>query len=283
LHPLLELSRILNPGVLDEALPPIMAVGFYADESESGRSFTLSGWLASARTGWIDICAEWTRMVAEAPHPISEFHMTDIAQARGDFSNQKGWTQPERDALVKRATDILTDKKLSGGLTAFGCSIVRPNSKEWIEASSYDLYKICYQVLFAQILATFSAFRAFNFVFDQKEKVRKHVEAHFWAAKDYIDQIPGLEGMLRGVAYEPSKDLVPLQAADFLAYERCKRNSDRAAGIQRKRKSYERLLERPHHFKIIDDRYFAAVEARMRQIGKTEDLESGLLIPDDDD
>src|SRR5438128_7373 len=105
----------------DEDLPGVVVVGVFMDESDDDVSvFTLAGWLASKPTGWKDIIPAWKAMVEEAPHPISEFHMTDIAQRAGEFADDKGWTQPERDALVKRAADILGDKTISGGLTAFG-------------------------------------------------------------------------------------------------------------------------------------------------------------------
>ena len=260
-------------------------VSVYVDESEDNQTgvFTLAGWLASP-TGWKDIVPAWNAMVASAPHPIQEFHMADIARRVGEFADEKGWTKDERHELVKTATDILTDKNLSGGLTGFGVSIIRREvGLNWPTATTYDLYKAAYQVLMTLVCGTFAAFKSFDFVFDSKEKVRGHVNDFFWKAKDDTDRIPDFQGMLRDVRFEPSVKFAELQAADFIAYERRKRHSDRVSGAVRHRTSWQRLCERPHHFKVIDNRFVTAVEAEAARTGRTENLRAYRFIPDDTD
>ena len=278
-----NLCRLLNPEVPGDKLPWIVMVGVYLDESEDDQTgvFTLAGWVASP-TGWKDNTLAWRDMVQNAPHPITEFHMTDIAGRCGEFADDKGWTQEERDDLVIQATDIITNKKMSAGMTAFACSILR-SEVDWRTPSSYELYKVCHIVLFTLIHQTFNAFRAFDWVFDSKEKVRGHVESHFWKAKAELDEDPQYRGMLKTVAFSDSASLEPLQMADFLAYERRKRNSDRVSGAVRHRRSYQRLCERDHHFRVIDKRFVTALMAEVERTGRHDNINAYRFIPVDDD
>jgi hypothetical protein len=281
---ILELSRMLHPGLSDDELPGVVLVGVYIDESEDDETgvFTLAGWLASKPTGWQDIVPAWRDMIAAAPHVITEFHMVDIAGRREEFSDEHGWTQPERDALVKRAVDILADKTLSGGLTGFGVSILR-RELDWQTATSYEVYKVAYQVLMTLVCGTFAAFKDYDFVFDEKEKVRKHVNEFFWQAKEELNANPQFRNMLNGVSFEPSCKFPELQAADFIAYERQKRHADRVRGVNRHRMSWKRLCERPHYFKVLDRRFVDRIHAAAEAAGRTENLGAFHLIADDVD
>src|SRR5689334_19423605 len=98
---LLDLSRILHPGLPDEQLPAIMSIVFYADESEAtGLVFTLSGFIASP-AGWNAFIPKWRQMLCETgPYPVDAFHSADVEAANKPFD---GWPLEDRQQLVSNA------------------------------------------------------------------------------------------------------------------------------------------------------------------------------------
>jgi hypothetical protein len=260
-------------------------VDVYLDESEDRGSgvFTLGGWAGTAANAWDQLIPAWKAMLSAAPHPITEFHTVDIEQGRGDFHKRRGWTRSERQTLMKQAAGLIVDKMPAGSLVGFGCSIRRKDF-DWQEETSYVLYAISYQVLMSLLVERLYPLRGFRLVFDEKEKVQKHVREHFKGAMEMINSAPafeGIRGLLLSVDFKPSVTLEPLQAADFMAYERRKRNSDAVMGKHVRRNSFLELCRVPHHCKVLDRRYY--LKAIEKQYVHPEELKEPLEAPDDDD
>jgi uncharacterized protein DUF3800 len=58
-----------------------------------------------------------------------------------------------------------------------------------------------------------------EFIFDEKEKVKGRVQGHFDRAKEQLDADPNHRGTLDKCYFEDDRKVIPLQAADLLAYE----------------------------------------------------------------
>ena len=254
----------------------------YFDESANptGEIFTLAGWVA-VPSAWDHLSDEWRLMIKEAPHAISAFHMKHIAQRTGEYSDEHGWAKSERTALVTRATDIVLDAATNVRMFGVGCTFVPFGLRPTLSVRAR--YMICYQTVMWQVLQAFPIESGIDFIFDEKEKVRKHVQAHFYRAKAALPA--GLRDRLGAVSFADDTKVPPLQAADLLAYERRKRTQDRLHGETRFRASYRRLLERPHSFKCWDDRLMenivAADKANLKD-GTSMPSIFEMLPPDED-
>lgn len=218
---LLELGRVLNPNVPDEDLAPVMSVVFYADESEAtGLVFTLAGFLASP-SAWSRLIPKWRQMLCDTgPYPVSAFHSADIAAAQEEF---EGWPQSDRKQLLTNALGLLADTSLCSNLYAVSATYVIEDFKALDarllgDGSIAAIYDGCYRVLFHNILSSWP-FNDIEFVFDEKEKVKGRVRSHFDKSKEILDAMPSFKGRLGQCSFRDDRKVIPLQAADLLAYE----------------------------------------------------------------
>lgn len=264
--PLLELSQILNPGVPDEQLPPIMALAVYCDESETtGRVFTLAGW-AGVPGGWGLFTPKWRDLLnCCGPNPVRAFHMVDLFSRRGE-GEFKRWSRKERLAFAHHAGDIITDQSLIPQLFAVAASIeIEPFSRflAW-QPSPEDLYVLCFQSIFHQVV-THGTENSISFVMDEKRAVQDRVLAYFYEAKKVINE--GAEdGKLRGISFEDDRVLIQLQAADFLAYE-VRRGilNRRRDAVYAEHQPYTRLKSRQHDFRCYGQKFFENLVVAKRE------------------
>ncbi len=196
-----------------------MAIGLYADESEStGKVFTLAG-LMAAPSGWDSFVPKWRQMLCETgPYPVDAFHAADVEAAKAPFD---GWPLEDRQRLVDNAIGLLADTKLCANLFAVSCTFVLEDFNALspkILGNVAQTYELCYRVLLHKVLATW-VFNGYDFVFDEKEKVKGRVERHFYASKSILDKDPKYAGKLNDVVFRDDRKVIPLQAADLLAYE----------------------------------------------------------------
>jgi len=196
-----------------------MAVGFYAYESEStGKVFTLAGFMATP-SAWDSFVPKWREMLCNTgPYPVDAFHSADIEAARPPFD---GWTYEQRQKLVDNALDLLTDTSLCANLFAVGCTFVLQDFDIFTPNILGDIahtYNLCYRVVLHNIMSTWLV-NGIDFIFDDKEKVKGRVEAHFNNSKAVLDKNPKTAGKLNQLVFRDDRKVIPLQAADLLAYE----------------------------------------------------------------
>jgi Protein of unknown function (DUF3800) len=255
-----------------------MAVALYGDESESSESprlFTLAAFVASNPTGWIDLVPAWQKMLcATGPYPVDAFHANAVEQGNPPFD---GWSPDQRRTLVDRAVEILADTTLSANLYAMGCTFVLDDLNALIPASMGngempDIYERAYRVLLMNI-NQFSQFRGIDVVFDKKKKAEGRVQRHFQTAKAACDASPKLVGLLNTCSFADDRTVVPLQAADLLAYELRRRVWDRLRDPSTPvRPAYQRLKTvfklipesappyRARNFRCYDARFVADLQ-----------------------
>lgn len=262
---LLELSQVLNPGVPDDLLPPIMAVGVYCDESETKpphpRLFTLAGWVA-VPSAWGQFNEAWRSMLACCgPHPVRAFHMAKLVNEQDTDSEYIGWSRGARDAMIERAAQILVDPKIMGELPyAVAATVAVDDYLEHAPGLLWnveDLYVHCYDRLFLQVVSWPRVQRDFSFVFDKKKGVEHRVLERFSHAQKQLNaQLPADERLLRGCSFDNDEIVLQLQAADFLAYEvRRSIFQKRTNPARAERRCYAELKKRPHSFRCYGKTY----------------------------
>jgi hypothetical protein len=244
---LVDFIRLLNPGVADCALPPFMAVALYGDESESHEPhvFTLAGFVASP-SAWENFIPAWREMLCSVgPYPVEALHTNVLERGRPPFD---GWVREEREALIARAVDILTDTTLCANLYAISCTFMLDELNDRIpcifeKAKTQEIYERCYRVVFENILK-FSPFKGIDFIFDRKAKVEGRVQAHFEAAKAELDKDPDTNGRLNECIFRDDRKFMPLQAADLLAFEIRRRVWDKSRDASAPlRPTYQKLKD----------------------------------------
>jgi hypothetical protein len=252
----------------------------YGDESEStGEVFTIAGFLASP-SAWDKFIPRWREMLCDTgPYPVNAFHAADVEAGKRPFD---GWPPEARNQLVENALGLLTDQNLCSNLYAVSCSYVIQecaafDNRSLGTGSVPDIYERCYRGLFYSVLTRWS-FNGLDFIFDNKDKVRGRVQKHFEGAKAVLDESPGYLGKLNRVSFRNDRDVIPLQAADLLAYEvrrhiwtRLQRGDsvEHRPAYQRIKDSFPVRAEGPPYrerlFRCYDRRFLAACADAVRQ------------------
>lgn len=233
-----------------------MALRVYCDESDTpGRVFTLAGWV-SVPSAWRSFNTAWREMLTcHGPRPVRTLHMIDLAGRRGN-GEFRGWSKKERLSMIDRAADILLDETLMSIPYAVAISIDEAALCEAFPAwnlSRKDMYLLCFRSLMWQVM-THGVEMGISFVMDENKVVEMPVTQSFNEAKDVINE--EAPGKISGISFENDAVVMPLQAADFLAYE-VRRGilNRRRDETYIERPVYSRLKERRHIFRCYGRRF----------------------------
>ena len=139
-----------------------------------------------------------------------------------------------------------------------------------------NLYEYAYRVVFFNILKAWPAFNGFDFIFDEKEKIKGRVETHFRIARETLDKNPLYAGKLNKSVFRDDRKVVPLQAADLLAYEMRRHTWMRLEGRDTIRPAYARIKDafaahpkqapyRQRLFRCYDKRFLIAVAEEVQR------------------
>jgi hypothetical protein len=147
--------------------------------------------------------------------PLKRSHMTECQDFRGEFER---WTRPETDYLCHRLQTVIIDS----GVMAYGMACSR---KDWddlvtgnIRAIWGDAEGMCITNCFTKLIGWAQKFTfdpEMGFIFDSRTKeVERRANAVFEVYRRLID-MPSLVG----VSFLNSHKILPLQAADMVAWE----------------------------------------------------------------
>lgn len=238
-----------------------MVLKGYIDESYNQRMFTMSAILASGiKWAWFEsswekhIKAKNKTLKAKGRQQISRFHASDLSNLKGEF---QGWTVEEQIDFTKGLIGVFRRFK-----HMFICAYSMPLDlfiNEFPEAKK-SLMPSCYSILLkfimgeisdqlvaakrkAEELGTGVRPATISLIHDRTECDGTLVDAFNKMVGD-----PGFESREAFCSIVPLlwRDCIPLQAADFLAYEHMKEADRRATTSSREqRKSLAALLDLP--------------------------------------
>lgn len=188
---------------------PVVAVGAFSARPKIWRKFTTS----------------WN----VAKHPIKVFHSTECEALRGEFS---GWSAQERNTFVAQLLPVLPKFEIYGD--AIGINIDDFNnaikSRLFFKKLGITPYGVCFQAVVDNILWRMKESNnneALAFIHEDND-----YKAEAIAAFDYLKQRRQDFSSPMTLAFAP-KELVPLQAADVLAYEANKRIRKQSRPLRR--------------------------------------------------
>lgn len=215
----------------------------FCDESDDGQTYALAGWLASP-TAWKHFDPAWRAMLATISMPNGEpcraFHAADIV-GRDLISDSPfhGWAFEDEKSAYGKAIAVLEDQRLAANLWPVGVALQIPSSFQWIPRDS--IWLMLFTKLFMLLASTYPAQRSIAFVLDEKKAIQWNALTIHAKAKERFNELTG-EEYLSSIAFDDDVNVMPLQAADLLAYEWRKRISDETDRPGKAvRKSYARL------------------------------------------
>lgn len=166
---------------------------------------------------WDQFITHWQRLLKD--YGVEQMHHTDLENLRGEFTAESGWSPTRRNEFVRKAQRII--KRYT--YIAVGCAVIRKDFDEVLPELIKKYYGGPYGWCAQECIRQASNWcedakhgQAINWVFEAGTKGSGQIE--FFLNKSYAN--PKIRQLLRlnGWAFK-GKDIIPLQAADVVAYE----------------------------------------------------------------
>jgi len=205
----------------------------YFDESgtHQGSLVTAIGGCVAREEQWAVFAPEWRQVLEDFKIPF--FHSTDLANSRKQFV---GWDDVKKCSLITELSRVMASyaKTAIAGLVVVNDYSTVP---EWARktAAFGNEYNFCFQMCVGLTMDWIDRLNPpmpegdqVAFTFDQLPKGEAITRDAYFHIKKFRD--PG--DRMGALAFADSKRLLPLQAADFIAYEAYKYidNQERKSG-----------------------------------------------------
>lgn len=223
--------------------------GVYFDESRTHADapyICVAGCLASVDR-WERFNVEWAGMLAK--HGLTHYHAASCEHQRDEF---KGWKKEDCNALHKANVEIIARH-----VQHIVCSAVVRQAYDGLPRFLNDAwapYPFCAHNALGMLAAHMKRKRKGDLaaaVFEDGARGKGIVLSTYDFQKKY--SIPGL-GMIASIAFGDKKLVLPLQAADVVAYESAKEAKNASPEVGRQmRKSLETLLLAVRHNSMLFD------------------------------
>lgn len=246
----------------------VMALAAYMDDSrEEGQLHSIAGYLGVLDDWESYFAPEWNAVLEKAPHPLSEFKASDCRALQGEFN---GWTREEADGLTKDLVSVLTHHP-SSRLFGFGAVMRIPPMDDLVllEKSERLAHLMCFSDVVSSILLI-AGHRGetdmIHFVHDYQPNLKGRLDDIFAEVRDVWK--PTYQGDVSHLQFEDSEKVLPLQAADLLAYETRKDLKNRLESPPRKRsKELEVLMDAHFHIAYYMDAIYLRQYQEMDERG----------------
>ncbi len=223
----------------------------YIDESYNPRTFCVGGLLGSADM-WSRVQAQWkaridyeNRISAKRGFPpISRYHATDCANLKKEFSPEHGWNVPRQISFSKRLTEIISNSGAAGFVCGGDMSDLRhhirsdPNeAKKMLYYASASVYLIVTGMIMKEKLPQDRV----TVYYDRSKQFGGIARQAFnvFMSDPTVEDLSRYFMTITPIGWE---DCIPLQPADFMAYEGMKRLDSSRRGVQDIRKALQALL-----------------------------------------
>jgi hypothetical protein len=219
--PIADLFRVLLPRDCPNGWLAMLTAYFDDSGTHGGATIVLVGGLSG--TGWQlrSLEALWRphleRPLCGTKNPVRRFHAYDCFNSIGDFT---GWTRTETDYYWH----LLETAILDSGVMPYGIACVRQDWDDLVIGQIRDIYgnaeQMCIKNCFVKALQwaeqnTFDP--QITFVFDSRPSaVQKEAQV---VSHAFQTGRPGQLPQVVGSAFLSSYQILPLQAADLIAWE----------------------------------------------------------------
>lgn len=190
----------------------------YIDDSGTdgqGPAVTLAGWAASEEQ-WRAFSAAWQSVLdMDTPSRLTYFKMVEANSLRGEF---QGWTESQRNERVSRLLAVIKDHVRYGMYGLIYWDDFREMQKLYPQLFIHE-----YSLLFSSVIAE-GAYRAqtlgekIEFIFDEQGAIGDDSAEAFDLARRLIIDKQFSEVVCGKPIHRCDKEVLPLQAADLLAW-----------------------------------------------------------------
>ena len=189
----------------------------YFDDSgthDQSLAVVVGGYLSSAEK-WEDFACAWADMLHDAQ--LTYWHQVEFAQRVKEYT---GWTEEKRVEFMRRATGIINDIVIGGVVCGVDSTAFKELSPQF-PAPPYTPYAFCAMVCFKHL----EKWAAENFRSDPIDCVfESGTQGRGEISKMVLDLMSDEDGerlsfRIGSVRFEGKKQMLPVQAADILAYE----------------------------------------------------------------
>lgn len=206
-----------------------MTIQAFVDDSVSqvdGRNLVLAGYVHAAEK-WLHFSDDWKRTLDSKPR-IDYFRMVEAQNLNGQFRN---WVACDRDAKVESLGKVIYDHNP----WSFECSVSQEAFDRIVKpVAPYDLknpYMVCFYgaiVTLARYHEEYGVTTPVDFTFDEQGPLGPFVVFWYEWIKEWQD--PKISALL-GITpvFQDDKKVLPLQAADLLAWHLRRRKESRHA------------------------------------------------------
>jgi hypothetical protein len=239
----------------------------YIDESYNTKTFCVGGFLAPEGI-WNGIVHDWSeriecerrRSVKKGVQPISRYHATDCASLKKEFDKKHGWNVTRQINLTKRLCEILGKHLPTGIVVGGGLDDIQRYLPPDPEQARAFLYSTCFKMCLLNIAGLMR-----EHVYDGRVRIFYERGEYDYFAQEAFEMLkrdnPSLFGCL--VSAEPKgwEDCIPLQTADFIAYQGFQRVNSSLNGSAAVRKSLQALVDKdiPISISHFQDQNFADI------------------------
>jgi hypothetical protein len=252
----------------------------YCDRSEllkPARIVVVSGVLSDLEH-WTQVEAAWCSVLQR--FGVGRFHMTDFEARQQEF---KGWSNERRIEFLDSLIGALEHRVVAG----FSCAILLDDYDQ-LDGPDREIIRHPYAFCGGFVIA--HVFRFVDRYLGNDKSVAFVLEDGDEGRGILLDQLSRrrlgpLAGRVSSISFADCRELLPLQAADLVAYESAKAIARHATDEQRQpRKSLQRLLAAvpllySGHFRL---RGLRDVAAENRAINLTlSAVRSGTMTPDE--
>ena len=198
---------------------PVAVLQAYFDDTVRGRNgermLFLAGYVNFAEK-WISFSNEWKSVLADSPR-ISHLHMAEAAARRGEFERI---SPPERDAKIWRLSEVIK----RSAPWSFHASIDWAEHVKLFGQSPPHGYRTPYLNCYIGIVVGLAKHHRdlglsmpTDLVFDESDVVSRPAILLYDTLKESLPE--DIRKMMGGTpAFKSDKDILPLQAADMLAW-----------------------------------------------------------------
>jgi hypothetical protein len=200
----------------------------YVDDSTEPPVFVLAGFVARAEQ-WAEFTVRWRDALAKPPR-LQYFKMKEANACQGQFT---GWSVADRDARLADLVGIIKDHALVGISSIVRhtdySEILRKRIAKPLDSPYWLMYYSIVRLVFEWELASGKAEKV-DFIFDeqlhQSEQVQEKFDIFYELSPPHIKELFG-----ERPAHRDDKMILPLQAADMLAWHIHRVHSEKEAGI----------------------------------------------------
>lgn len=224
----------------------VLVVSCYFDDSRGDGVHAIAGYVGRADLWDGEFVDRWCEALSSGPRPISEYKTSHNRHLAGEFN---GWTRDQANEVALNCLHVV------GGLEprvfGVGAAIYLPADEH--SSPPLVLEQVALRIAFMEILAvvlnlaqSIGAEHTVQCVCDEQPGLQGLLQDTFAKAREFA--MRDAPCRISHLQFEDSKEVLPLQAADILAYETRKDVLNRMEQPQRPRSRALRYLVRsqPH-------------------------------------